>query len=414
MKFKMFSRDIDDRRLTTVALLLLMPVIIDFAATSQGQPNSLVTMAIYGLVGAYAFIFAVRGVVVRTVMPIILFGILGAWSYVGTDGNREITEMPFLLCLGFWVPVSSLVILKIRDWSKFFSILRPWAMMAVVMGLYIVFFVEEGRLAALFLTYMEYSYAMLPMVLGMYVCARTNRSYVDWAFAILGFATMLSFGARASILYVCVFVGWYELMYRARRPVLTMIVVGVIALMGIYAEEIATWLVSFSMFENSRILVKFISGDLMDGGQRDMIVKACLDRMEEIGIMAPGLFGDRAYLHGAVYPHNFFYEVILDFGWLLGPLFIIWLVWMGVRAYVKRGYPLMTMFALTSLFCRYLISGSYAQEGKFWMWFFIMLSLAYYARPSDVKPISRTRLGKSAAMAGEADMAPREFKVEGE
>ncbi|WP_165157712.1 hypothetical protein [Parabacteroides sp. ZJ-118] len=367
------------RRLYTLSLLLVLPSFLDFSKSLIGE-NVIFSIVTYIIVGGYAYGFAVRKIKPKDIVPIIILGFLILLSY-SINGNTEYyLDKSFLLASFFFFPIASLVVFKINDWSNFFEIFSPFAKIGIVFGSIVIVRGHSSMDLTDSFNYMEFSYAMSPLVIAMYVVLRKRFSVVNLAFFFAGLVTMVSFGARATILFTIAFILYYELIYNSKNAIIFIIASILFLLIYINLDSIMEYMATLPIFRDSRFITLYLKGNLVESSARDAIYEACQSRICSMGVEVSGFFGNRTFVLGQAYPHNFVYEIMMDFGWLFGPLILLWLAYLIINAYFINGYYLITAFAFLSLFARYLISGSYIIEGKFWIFIFMMLSIKHFCK----------------------------------
>lgn len=370
----------NDRRLYVLSFLLLLPLLLIFLTAIRGSNNSIFTMIIYGISFVFLSCWAIRDISIINVYPIIIYLLLSIYSASYSPQTLEyISSMPFLISSFFYFPLSALVIFRIEKWGGFFRIFRPFAILGCFMAAYMAFFCETTHEETDLYNYMDFAYAVLPVSLGLYVYARSERSIIDLVICLMSLVSILSFGARATVLFAICFIIYYEVVTNKVNKWHIILALGVIAIMYLNIDGIVRSIAELPIFENSRIITSYLNEKVFESSSRDIIINACQKRLDTIVLECPGFFGDRPYLNGAIYPHNFFYEVIMDFGWLFGIILLIWMAYIVYKDYFIKNYHILTVYLLLSLFGRYLISGSYIIEGKFWIFIFSILSISHYS-----------------------------------
>lgn len=369
--------NINDRRLLALSIMLFIPILIDFAAAFLGNPNSTVTMLIYGLSFLYFIIYSIKHVKYKNLIIIASFYLVCVLNIlIFYDSIKYMQDLAFVLVCFYYFPLSVLIIYNISDWSRFFIIIRPIAIISIILGVYIVSIQGINLFArdSIF-SYMEFSYAIAPMIVALYVNARENRRVIDYILSVIGLITVLIYGARAALGFMVIFIILFELFVR-KIKVSTRIMICVLALiLYINLENIATMLSSYEMFSNSRTLLRFLNNELLETDGRDYIYISCQQRISTMGLDISGLFGDRFYCAG-IYPHNIIYEILMSYGVIIGT--IILLILFGLICYNIFKYNnnvVLTLFFVFTLFARFFISGSYIIEGKFWIFLFALLSI---------------------------------------
>lgn len=381
--FSFFKLPINDRRLTCLSLILILPILLDFIVVIRGYASSITTLLIYGIIAIYGLLYATRNISAKSIIAILIYTLIVTFSIVVSKNDSYFKDQAFLLSSLFYFPLGAFVVLSISNWSNFFLIFRPYAILGTLFGVYISFFVKRDIVQKDFFSYMEFAYGILPVIIALYILYRIYNNKLDLFFFIIALASILSFGARAPILFTLCFIGWYELIYRKGHLGSLLFISVILGFSAVYIDKIAEFLLNLTMFENSRLLLFFVKGELMESGERDIIAEAAVKGLGEVGVTVSGFFGNRSYLNGAIYPHNFIYEVILDFGWIIGPFIIAWLAFIVCKDYVWNKGTLITVYAVFALFSRYVISGSYVIEGKFWIFIFILLSVYHCSMLSN-------------------------------
>ena len=114
-----------------------------------------------------------------------------------------------------------------------------------------------------------------------------------------------------------------------------LVIVGVIAV-GVFSEQILNYIsYGLSMVGyTSRTVNKLIAGTgaFIESEGRQAIWNQAIN---SIGVLGNGLFGDRTviideYAH-ATYAHNFFFEILVDCGWIIGLLVLIGFIALFIR-----------------------------------------------------------------------------------
>src|SRR5699024_525386 len=97
-----------------------------------------------------------------------------------------------------------------------------------------------------------------------------------------------------------------------------------------------------------------------------------------IGLLPKGLYFDRIVANGS-YAHNLILELLLEYGYLLGGLIIVWLCFYMIRSvYIARKDLDASVVLYTLIACgflRLMFSGSYLlNEAGFWLLLGMMLN----------------------------------------
>jgi len=382
MTLSKYITSINDRRLLSLSLLLFLPVLLDFMTVWRGAANSSVTMGLYGIFGAFMLRYSVRQIKSVNILVIVLFWLFCGFNYLLTPNLSEyFTDSSFILSSIFFFPISALIIFRIDNWGNFFKIFYPFAFFSAFLGVFIVFFsnsVQSGD--GEFFSYMEFSYNMLPSCMALYCIWRQSKNILTLVAFIISLASIVSFGARAAVLFGLTFIACFELFATKIKPYKIILLAGLTIVIIIYLESIVGFLLQFGIFSDSRLLNHIVQENLFDSQGRDYLSSLCIQRIDNAGFEFSGMFGDRPYLHGGIYPHNIFYEIIMQYGWLIGTLILGYIIYaIGYDFFIKR-YRIIVLYFVLALLGRYLISGSYLIEGKFWIFIFSILSIKYFCK----------------------------------
>lgn len=114
----------------------------------------------------------------------------------------------------------------------------------------------------------------------------------------------------------------------------------------------------------SRALEHLVSGQLLDATNRAGIYQFDREIIARNGMKVSGMFADRYFLKmyssDIAHAHNFFYEMLIDFGTLWGGIVSIATVFLLVRGFLKGGRRFQLVFVV--FFCfgflRYMVSSS--------------------------------------------------------
>jgi hypothetical protein len=226
---------------------------------------------------------------------------------------------------------------------------------------------------------------MLPAFMALYCTWRKSKNLILLGGFLISLVSIISFGARAAVLYGLIFIICYEIFNSRIKTYKLIILAAIVVIFGVYLENIVSYLLQLGIFSDSRLLNHIIDANLFESSGRDFINELCIRRINVVGLEYSGMFGDRPFLSGAIYPHNIFYEIIMQYGWLIGCLLLGGLFYLIVYDFFIKKYKIIVLFAVLSLFGRYLISGSYLIEGKFWIFIFIMLSIRRFCKPLNSK-----------------------------
>lgn len=369
-----------------LAFIVLMPAFLGFInvllpVLGFGEITSICTALIY--IGVLFVLIIKAGLTLTDFAVLLMIYCTFFFSYIMFPSTRtEFVTQGMIILFLFFIPYCVIGIRKIRVFETFFSILGNLSIITIIIGIFMFVFLPYQR----YLDYMEYSYSLLPAICAVYYIihfrkfnSSNRRSWkiiLYYICLIAGMLEMLAFGARAPVafsliyMFLCVICDKKESF--SKKTIFSALYI-VCAFIGIvFIENIITNISSFSVFSNSYILRRYLTGRLIVSTSREGIWASCFQRLENMGFSISGFFGDRAFCAG-IYPHNIFLEVLMSWGWVIGGFIILFFLILVVRG-MKMNREV-TLFFLCSMFSRYLLSGTYIREGKFWITLFVLIAI---------------------------------------
>ncbi len=227
---------------------------------------------------------------------------------------------------------------------------------------------------------MNSAYMLLPhLCMVFYSMIQKANPWNVGAFAI-GAVSLLFLGNRGSLLCLGVFVIFTILFSgRLKRPVL-FLALSVIVMVVLFSFGLLDYLYDFAE-ENGfslRIFEKLESGDIANSSGRDKISERVIEYIMLYPMMGMGIFSDRR-VAGGIYAHNFFLEITLHYGVVLGMLIFAIILYIFIVAFLhmRKNDDNMAAGFFTSLVfacCfKLLLSNSYIMEP----FFFFTIGYAY-------------------------------------
>ena len=265
--------------------------------------------------------------------------------------------------------------LRLCEWCLY---RMSWVIVAITV--FFVFSLLSGR--TVFSGYnMSLSYALLLPTLSLYT-KKTRRSLLAAAFLAI---VMLALGSRGAFFSLGLFVVYDALFCdrRVRLPLLILFLV-FLACLPFLIDILDGYGIS------PRTLLMLLSGNGGELSGRETLYETMVEKITETPLWGVGLYGDRPLFEGT-YCHNFFLEVVADFGLVLGPTLIVGLsaaffyVWYRLG---KRNRQVLIKYFCAG-FVPLMTSGSYLIEYSFGIFVGVFLLFAkHYFRftpglPSD-------------------------------
>lgn len=218
---------------------------------------------------------------------------------------------------------------------------------------------------------MNSAFRMLPFIMIVFCHAFKYKDIISILLGLFSVFVLLSFGNRGSVLYLFVFiiVGILHSMKSNNKFLIILALSIIIGLFYIYFDFIILGLYGImgELGFSVRIFDKIIEGEIADSSGRDVIVNTLLTELNTrpLGL---GLIGDRVVT--GTYAHNFFIEVIVSFGYFIGPFICILLLIYLVKAFQKSIRTDKHLFYVATIcfgFLPLMTSSSFLTYPNFWL-----------------------------------------------
>ena len=215
----------------------------------------------------------------------------------------------------------------------------------------------------------------------------------DWVFITLGIICLILAGTRGPI--VCLvaalmfkFIVFEENFRRKITGVFFCIFACVLIYSGLAFQLLALLGKTFSNFgiSNLRFLDYLNAGMLLDGSGREDFAIRYLEAVKAHPILGYGIGGDRIIITD-VYAHNFFIEVLVEFGVIGGSAFLLWVAYLsfGVLTSPKTNIRKMGIGLFCGIIVKLFFSLSYIVSSDF----FLFLGLCIAARRVSKRRIKK-------------------------
>jgi hypothetical protein len=212
--------------------------------------------------------------------------------------------------------------------------------------------------------YMVFSYNMLVHTIYLFIDFIEHKKLSDGIISILGMIMIFIGGARGPII---IFIYTIIIYFLLRKEGLYKKVIGVFLLIVtaiiIYSnfENIIRWLIYIADANSidSRTLKMIIDNNFFDSSGRDKIYELLIN---SISLLGTGLYGDRAI--SGFYAHNIIIELLVQFGYTIGPLIILMLVIVIANGIVSKNNSIrnLSIIFISSGFFKLFLSGSYLNQ----------------------------------------------------
>ena len=364
----------NDKTLASLSFVLFMPLLLDFISGLTNGQSRTITMILYGLSFVVFFVIGRHRIKLRSFFPLMFIYSVCLINILLFPESRQYFETAQYLILFYYLPLSFILFRTIQSWDNFIPILFVFVPLAVLMGMYILLFTQIAELNDS-ITYMEFSYALLPFVCASYAYYTSKRRIVGLLLFLIGLIEMLSFGCRGAVLSAILLVLFLTFINSKRNKwgviILSIVVIAIVS----NVSTLLSYFSGLSFFKDSYILNRAINAEIFESSTRETIMMNCEKRLSSMGLEISGLFGDRPYC-GSVYPHNIVYEIFMQWGWILGGFFLLYLAILFIKGLFHNSTSrFVTLFFFCAVFLRFFVSGSYLNSGLFGLMIACMLSI---------------------------------------
>ncbi|MFM0788267.1 hypothetical protein P7J41_04810 [Streptococcus suis] len=326
----------------------------------------------YAVVYLFALvIFARFGVSIKRL--VVLYGIyflyfilyLTADPFVKDIFSGVVMTMIYL----YYLPYSILILSRIDDFSLLFS--SKWIEYTNYFVICIAFIVKY--IFNDVTNYMTYSYNILPIWILFTLNFIHRPTLIKPGIAVVMLLEGVIYGARGPLIWLAVggILGLLlelienKIIRRLTLKKFTRFIFSVGIFAGIFflvRQRLGT-----IEIEGSYILSRLQQGDLGDSAGRVVMIDSALSYLKFMGGEINGLFFDRTIMPEKIYVHNFILETLLAFGWMLGGLILVSLLFFVCKIFLMSNSinKKMVIFAVSSFFLKYFLSGSMYEGESF-------------------------------------------------
>jgi hypothetical protein len=289
-------------------------------------------------------------------------------SYLVSGGNREFMFTSISDLMGN--PIYTFLVFSysgyiftryINNYSIINYYLKRFSIGVVLLStITFLFLVKQGTQPE----YMVFSYNMLVHTIYLFIDFVEHKKLSDGMVSILGLIMIFIGGARGPII---IFIYTIIIYFLLRKEGLYKKVIGVFLLIVtviiIYSnfENIIRWLIYIADVNSidSRTLKMIIDNNFFDSSGRDKIYELLIN---SISLLGTGLYGDRAI--SGFYAHNVIIELLVQFGYTIGPLIILMLVIVIANGIVSKNKSIqnLSIIFISSGFLKLFLSGSYLNQ----------------------------------------------------
>lgn len=270
---------------------------------------------------------------------------------------QRYTPRFFIYCFSGFV-ISSCM----DDIDYFFKIFEKFCYVTVILSLIAYYFSVNRKIE---LQYMTFSYNMLLQVTFLALRCIEKFDWKKFVCALAGIVVIFVAGCRGALICCFISILFYILAFKsennAKKMIIILLTAAVVLLMffkfDVFLEKVGRFLANNDI--NSRTVNMLAEGDFFeDSGRTDIQDKI----FENFNFLGHGLYTDRV-LTGS-YAHNLLYELVYDFGIILGGGIFIWICYVIVAAFRRAETKNRTLICalMSTGFLKLFFSGSYLNQ----------------------------------------------------
>lgn len=303
----------------------------------------------------------------------------------------------------------------IDDYEKFLNYFVISSKIAMIWMLNNYFYVLE-ELEKLNKTYdlgFGYRTVFLTMVIVSNIFNKDKRNIYDFFFAIIGAYMVISIGSRGGFIALLAYIGVQVLVkvLKKSKVYIKAIYIAVIAVVLFNFRRIIEYaymqLMSFGIY--SRTLSSIVYNTIDEASGRDIIWASAIKGLREASMFGYGVCGDRqfgkAFYGYGFYVHNFFLEILLQYGAIIGAVIFILLFYFVVKSLFNRKTIEITAIFIVYCSVNMVLSSSYLLNEQFWA---LLGFVIFFGSPRDKKTFRYERLKNQLSKI--ADTKPKSYE----
>lgn len=225
---------------------------------------------------------------------------------------------------------------------------------------------------------LDFGYNMIFISLISLVCYRQKKKIYYLLLSISAMFLTLLYGSRGAFICMIVFL-LFCLLNGAQSDIRKFLYSAGILIAGVFLYYFGNTIIQKSAYFlldtfhfSSRTLTQIINGDIVDDSGRSTIYEIVRKAIKENPIWGYGAYGDRPlvgprYYWG--YSHSIIYEMLIDFGVILGSTILIVLVYKSLKLIfsLKDWNKIYIIIIIFSMCMRLIVSDTFWGNNFFWM-----------------------------------------------
>ncbi|NQJ21211.1 hypothetical protein HO566_01410 [Streptococcus suis] len=347
----------------------------------------------YGLVYLFAIIVFVKfGFSLKRLVVLYFIYILYFIMYLTSPQSVKsvYTSTVMMMIYVYYIPYSVLILTRISDFSQLFSSkLIEYTNYVIIVSSFIAKYFFQNQT-----NYMTFSYQLLPIWMLFTFSFIRRPTLLKAGVALVMLLEGVIYGARGPLIWLVIGAVAYFILVAFEKKIIS----------NLSLKRLGRFLLWFGLFigifsiarkflpalniENSYILNRLEQGSIGVSTGRNEMMDIAIAYLKQMGGEINGLFFDRTLMPNNIYVHNFILETYLSFGWFIGTLILISLVYFIGKTflYANKTNKIVLIFAVPAFFLKYFLTGSMYEGDSF----IIMMALvcAIYSQAKHERKIS--------------------------
>ncbi|HEM2825461.1 TPA: hypothetical protein U1Y72_001185 [Streptococcus suis] len=334
----------------------------------------------YGLVYLFAIIVLVKfGFSLKRLVALYFIYVLYFMLYLTSPQSVKsiYSSTVMVMIYIYYLPYAVLILSRIGDFSQLFSskLIECTNYVIIVSSFIAKYFFQNQT------NYMTFSYQLLPIWMLFTFSFIRRPTLLKAGVALVMLLEGVIYGARGPLIWLVIGAVVYFIFLAFENKIISnlslkkllQIVLWLGLFMGLFS--VARKSLPALNIENSYILNRLEQGSIGVSTGRNEMIDIAINYLKQMGGEINGLFFDRTLMPDNIYVHNFILETYLSFGWFIGTLILISLVYFIGKTFLcaNKTNKIVLIFAVPAFFLKYFLTGSMYEGDSF----VILLALIY-------------------------------------
>jgi hypothetical protein len=341
--------------------------------------DSVVTLGIYYFSMIIALYYSAKRIKIRWLwIPAVLLTLALFSLTLFPENGKYLADQFFLPFFSTGLPLY-IITLGLKNSEHLYKSLRISSIVSIISAFIFVILQSRGEYN---IEYMSFSYGVTLPVMLILIFAFEEKNILNFIFGFVGIIIILLVGARGPMVGIITGAFFYYMIkfkINAKNVALLCLILGSISILLLNFDSVLNSLNDFLVSKNlsSRTIELITKNQIEQTSGRNSLYHIAFLNIPNL-IVGTGMMGDRVLLKGA-YVHNFFLEIWLEYGLILGSIFISILIYYLTRSLfsAKKGILYFLFFSLffTTGFMKLQFSFSYTLEPTFYMMLALIIKM---------------------------------------